>query len=78
MLKKISALLTRKPFPAPKEEIMEIVSLSEPLKKPTLKKPTLKKPTLKKATTRKPAAKKVVAKVATKVAKKKTKPKNVG
>lgn len=68
MLKKIAALLTRKPFPVPKEEIIEIVSLSE----------LLKKPTLKKATTRKPIAKKVVAKKATKVAKKKTKPKNVG
>ena len=52
MLKKIAALLTKKPFPAPKEEIMEIVSLSKPLKKPILKK----------ATTRKPAAKKVAAK----------------
>ena len=54
MLKKIAALLTKKPFPAPKEEIMEIVSLSKPLKK--------KKPVLAKATTRKPAAKKVAAK----------------
>lgn len=62
MLKKIAALLTKKPFPVPKEEIMEIVSLSEPLKKPALKK----------ATTRKPIAKKVVAKKATKVAKKAT------
>jgi len=62
MLKKIAALLTRKPFPVPREEVMEIVSLSE----------SLKKPTLKKATTRKPIAKKVVAKKATKVAKKAT------
>jgi len=61
MLKKIAALLQRKPFPVPKEEIVEIVSLSE---KP-------KKPVLKKATTRKPVAKK-----ATKVAKKTTKKKN--
>jgi len=63
MLKKIAALLQRKPFPVPKEEIVEIVSLSE---KP-------KKPALKKATTRKPVAKK-----ATKVAKKTTKKKNGG
>jgi len=68
MLKKIAALLQRKPFPAPKEEVMEVVSLSEKLKKPILKK----------ATTRKPAVKKTVVKVATKVAKKKTKPKNAG
>jgi len=66
MLKKIAALLQRKPFPVPKEEIVEIVSLSEEPKKPTLKK----------ATTRKPVVKKTVAKKATKVAKKPTKKKN--
>ena len=58
MLKKIAALLTRKPFPAPKEEVVEVVSLSE---KP-------KKPTVKKATTR--DTKKVIAKVTKSVAKK--------
>jgi len=66
MLKKIAALLQRKPFLVPKEEIVEIVSLSEEPKKPTLKK----------ATTRKPAVKKAVAKITTKVAKKPTKKKN--
>jgi len=67
MLKKIAALLQRKPFPVPKEETVEITSLSEEIK-------PKKKPALKKATTRKPAAKKV----ATKVAKKTIKKKNVG
>jgi len=51
MLKKIAALLTRKPFPVPREEVMEVVSLSEPLKKPALKKATTRKPAAKKATT---------------------------
>ena len=56
MLKKIAALLQRKPFPVPEEELLEITSLSEEPKKPALKK----------ASTRKPAAKKVAAKKTTK------------
>jgi len=68
MLKKLAALLQKRPFPAPKEEVVEISSLSEQPKKPSLKK----------ATTRKAPVKKTVAKNATTVAKKKTKPKNVG
>ena len=64
MLKKLAALLQRKPFPVPQEELIEISSLTDKVKKPTLKK----------ATTRKPAVKKV----ATKVTKKTIKKKNVG
>ena len=56
MLKKLAALLQRKPFPIPAEDLVEITSLSEQPKKPILKK----------ATTRKPATKKVASKIATK------------
>jgi hypothetical protein len=68
MLKKIAALLQRKPFPVPKEEIVEVVSLSEKPK-------PLKKLALKKATTRKPVTKNPAAKVAVK---KTAKKKNAG
>lgn len=60
MLKRIAALLTRKPI----EPVLASVESLLP------EFPVKRKPQVKKATTRKPAAKKVAAKVATKVAKK--------
>ena len=58
MLKKLAALLQRKPFPVPKEELVEIISLSEEPKKPTLKKATTRKPATKKVAVKKTSSKK--------------------